>query len=177
MLAIRPPSPREWLPPRFVATGELRSRREQRLFSSWPPGSRDGAGGSPTGGCFDLLHAGHIQLLETARAMGDRLIVCLNSDESVRRLKGPGRPVVGVDDRRRVVEALACVDAVAVFEDTPIEVLERLRPAVFVKGADYTADQLPERAVLALGRRVAIVPLSDGRSTSRIIERARAEAV
>ncbi len=111
--------------------------------------------------------------------MGDCLIVCLNSDESVRRLKGPGRPVVGVDDRQRVVEALACVDAVAVFhEDTPIQVLERVRPAVFVKGADYTAEGLPERAVLARGGgRVAIVPLSDGRSTSQIIERARAEAV
>ena len=111
--------------------------------------------------------------------MGDCLIVCLNSDDSVRRLKGPGRPVVGVEDRRRVVEALACVDGVAVFaEDTPIQLLERLRPAVFVKGADYTVEELPERAVLSRwGGRVAIVPLSDGRSTSRIIERARAEAV
>ena len=164
----------------FVATGE----------SSAPGTSSDafelaaavsGRGGRvvATGGCFDLLHAGHIQLLEAARAMGDCLIVCLNSDESVRRLKGPGRPVVGVDDRQRVVEALACVDAVAVFhEDTPIQVLERVRPAVFVKGADYTAEGLPERAVLARwGGRVAIVPLSDGRSTSQIIERARAEAV
>ena len=103
---------------RFVATGE----------SSAPGASSDcfelaarvaGRGGRAvaTGGCFDLLHAGHIQLLETARAMGDRLIVCLNSDESVRRLKGPGRPVVGVDDRRRVVEAFMRVDAVAVFDE------------------------------------------------------------
>jgi rfaE bifunctional protein nucleotidyltransferase chain/domain len=131
-----------------------------------------------TGGCFDLLHAGHVQLLQSARALGDCLIVCLNSDRSVRRLKGPGRPVVGARDRRRVVEALGCVDAVVTFdEDTPAEVLERLRPHVFAKGADYSAQDLPERAVLERwGGRVAILPLSDGRSTSPLIELVRAEA-
>jgi D-beta-D-heptose 7-phosphate kinase / D-beta-D-heptose 1-phosphate adenosyltransferase len=131
-----------------------------------------------TGGCFDLLHAGHVQLLQAARALGDCLIVCLNSDRSVRRLKGPGRPVVGERDRRRVVEALGCVDAVVVFdEDTPAQVLERLRPHVFAKGADYAAHDLPERAVLdRWGGRVAILPLSDGRSTTRLIELVRAEA-
>jgi rfaE bifunctional protein nucleotidyltransferase chain/domain len=130
------------------------------------------------GGCFDLLHAGHVQLLQSARALGDCLIVCLNGDRSVRRLKGPGRPVVGERDRRRVVEALGCVDAVVTFdEDTPARVLERLRPHVFAKGADYAAQDLPERAVLERwGGRVAILPLSDGRSTSRLIELARAEA-
>ena len=130
------------------------------------------------GGCFDLLHAGHIQLLEAARALGDCLIVCLNSDRSVRRLKGPGRPVVGEQDRRRVVDALGCVDAVVVFdEDTPARVLERLRPHVFAKGADYAVHDLPERAVLSRwGGRVAILPLSDGRSTTRLIELAREEA-
>jgi rfaE bifunctional protein nucleotidyltransferase chain/domain/rfaE bifunctional protein kinase chain/domain len=130
------------------------------------------------GGCFDLLHAGHIQLLQAARALGDCLIVCLNGDRSVRRLKGAGRPVVGERDRRRVVEALACVDAVVTFdEDTPARVLERLRPHVFAKGADYAEEDLPERAVLERwGGRVAILPLSDGRSTSRLIELARAEA-
>jgi D-beta-D-heptose 7-phosphate kinase / D-beta-D-heptose 1-phosphate adenosyltransferase len=130
------------------------------------------------GGCFDLLHAGHVQLLESARALGDCLVVCLNSDRSVRRLKGPGRPVVGEQDRRRIVGALACVDAVVVFdEDTPVQLLERLRPHVFAKGADYAAEELPERAVLERwGGRVAILPLSDGRSTSRLIELARAEA-
>jgi D-beta-D-heptose 7-phosphate kinase / D-beta-D-heptose 1-phosphate adenosyltransferase len=130
------------------------------------------------GGCFDLLHAGHIQLLEAARALGDCLIVCLNSDRSVRRLKGPGRPVVGEQDRRRVVEALSCVDAVVLFdEDTPARVLEQLRPHVFAKGADYAVRDLPERAVLSRwGGRVAILPLSDGRSTTRLIELARVEA-
>jgi D-beta-D-heptose 7-phosphate kinase/D-beta-D-heptose 1-phosphate adenosyltransferase len=130
------------------------------------------------GGCFDLLHAGHVQLLEAARALGDCLIVCLNSDRSVRRLKGPGRPVVGEQDRRRVVEALGCVDAVVPFDDdTPVDVLERLRPHVFAKGADYTVHDLPERAVLSRwGGRVAILPLSDGRSTTRLIELARVEA-
>jgi rfaE bifunctional protein nucleotidyltransferase chain/domain len=130
------------------------------------------------GGCFDLLHAGHIQLLQAARSLGDCLIVCLNSDRSVRRLKGPGRPVVGEQDRRRVVEALGCVDAVVVFdEDTPARVLEQLRPHVFAKGADYAVHDLPERAVLARwGGRVAILPLSDGRSTTHLIELARVEA-
>jgi D-beta-D-heptose 7-phosphate kinase / D-beta-D-heptose 1-phosphate adenosyltransferase len=130
------------------------------------------------GGCFDLLHAGHVQLLQAARALGDCLIVCLNSDQSVRRLKGPGRPVVAEPDRRRVVEALGCVDAVVVFdEDTPAQVLDRLRPGVFAKGADYAAHELPERAALERwGGRVAILPLSDGRSTSRLIELVRAEA-
>jgi D-beta-D-heptose 7-phosphate kinase / D-beta-D-heptose 1-phosphate adenosyltransferase len=130
------------------------------------------------GGCFDLLHAGHVQLLQAARDLGDCLVVCLNSDSSVRRLKGPGRPVVAEQDRRRVVDALACVDAVVVFdEDTPVRVLDRLRPHVFAKGADYAAEDLPERAVLSRwGGRVAILPLSDGRSTSRLIELVRTEA-
>ena len=130
------------------------------------------------GGCFDLLHAGHVQLLQSARALGDCLIVCLNSDASVSRLKGPRRPVVGQADRRRVLEALACVDAVAVFdEDTPTRLLERIRPHVFAKGADYDANNLPERAVVdRWGGRVAILPLSDGRSTSRLIELVREEA-
>src|SRR5205814_4703678 len=88
-----------------------------------------------TGGCFDLLHAGHVHTLQAARALGDCLIVCMNADESVRRLKGPGRPVVNQNDRARVLGALGCVDAVAVFsEDTPVAVLEQLRPHVFVKG-------------------------------------------
>jgi rfaE bifunctional protein nucleotidyltransferase chain/domain len=130
------------------------------------------------GGCFDLLHAGHVELLEAARALGDCLIVCLNSDRSIRRLKGPGRPIVDEHDRRRVLEALQCVDAVAVFdESTPIEVLQRLQPHVFAKGADYVAEHLPERAVLARwGGTVAILPLAGGRSTSSLIEIVRERA-
>lgn len=125
-----------------------------------------------TGGCFDLLHAGHVGMLEAARRLGDCLVVCLNSDASVRRLKGSGRPLVGQDDRSRVLGALGCVDAVAVFdEDTPVPLLERLRPDVWVKGGDYVEDDLPEAAVVrSWGGEVALVPYLDGRSTSRLVE-------
>ncbi len=102
-----------------------------------------------TGGCFDLLHRGHIELLEAARALGDGLVVCLNSDASVRRAKGPDRPVVGQEDRARVLAALAAVDAVLIFdEDTPAAVLRELRPEVWVKGSDYADRPLPEAEVV-----------------------------
>ena len=123
------------------------------------------------GGCFDLLHAGHVRLLEAARALGDCLVVCLNSDESVRRLKGPGRPVVPAADRAEVLRGLGCVDAVVVFgEDTPAAVLERLRPHLFVKGGDYGARDLPEAEVLARwGGQAVLVPYLAGRSTSGLL--------
>jgi D-beta-D-heptose 7-phosphate kinase/D-beta-D-heptose 1-phosphate adenosyltransferase len=128
-----------------------------------------------TGGCFDLLHAGHVRMLEAARALGDCLIVCLNSDDSVRRLKGPDRPLVGLQDRAAVLAGLACVDAVAAFEeDEPSAVLRRLRPDVWAKGGDYAVADLPEAAVLAdWGGRAVIVPYVSGRSTTRLIEVAR----
>jgi rfaE bifunctional protein nucleotidyltransferase chain/domain len=133
------------------------------------------AGGTvvATGGCFDLLHAGHVRLLDAARALGDCLIVCLNSDDSVRRLKGPDRPVVGEDDRAAVLAGLASVDAVAVFaEDDPRAVLRVLRPHVWVKGGDYALGDLPERSVLeGWGGRAVTVPYVAGRSTTRMIER------
>jgi rfaE bifunctional protein nucleotidyltransferase chain/domain len=127
-----------------------------------------------TGGCFDLLHAGHVRMLEAARALGDCLVLCLNSDASVRRLKGPGRPVVGQEDRAGVLLALAAVDAVVVFdEDTPAAVLDRLRPDVFAKGGDYSVDALPEAAVLAgWNGQAVILPYVEGRSTTRILEEA-----
>ena len=123
------------------------------------------------GGCFDLLHAGHVRLLEAARALGDCLVVCLNSDESVRRLKGPGRPVVPEADRADVLRGLGCVDAVAIFgEDTPAAVLERLRPHLFVKGGDYGARELPEAEVLARwGGQAVLVPYLEGRSTTALL--------
>jgi rfaE bifunctional protein nucleotidyltransferase chain/domain/rfaE bifunctional protein kinase chain/domain len=126
-----------------------------------------------TGGCFDLLHAGHLALLQSARALGDCLIVCLNSDRSVRRLKGPGRPVMTENDRARLLEALEFVDAVAVFdEDTPEAVLDRIRPDVFAKGGDYSGADLPETATLRKwGGEVVVLPYMTGRSTSAIIER------
>jgi rfaE bifunctional protein nucleotidyltransferase chain/domain/rfaE bifunctional protein kinase chain/domain len=127
-----------------------------------------------TGGCFDLLHAGHVAMLESARKLGDCLVVCLNSDASVRRLKGADRPLVSEDDRAAVLRSLACVDAVVLFDEpTPAEALRRLRPDVFVKGADYEAETLPEAEVMAeLGGRVATVPYVAGHSTSRLIEKA-----
>ena len=110
--------------------------------------------------------------------LGDLLVVCLNSDDSVRRLKGPERPIVPVDDRAAVLSALSCVDAVAVFdEDTPVALLERLRPDVFVKGGDYRVEELPETPVLAgWGGRVVTVPLVAGRSTTAILQEVRHRA-
>jgi rfaE bifunctional protein nucleotidyltransferase chain/domain len=129
-----------------------------------------GAGGVvvATGGCFDLLHAGHARTLAAARALGDCLIVCLNSDESVRRLKGSERPIMGEDDRRELLLALECVDAVEVFEEsTPEAALRRIAPDIWVKGGDYVAEELPETAVLAeWGARTVTVPYHPGRSTT-----------
>jgi len=131
-----------------------------------------------TGGCFDLLHAGHVATLEAARALGDRLVVCVNSDASVSRLKGPGRPLQPVEDRVRILRALASVDDVVVFEeDTPEQVLRMLRPKLWVKGGDYSGVEVPEAAVLAeWGGRVVTVPFLDGRSTTGLAERAIARS-
>jgi len=130
------------------------------------------AGGTvvATGGCFDLLHAGHVSLLQAARSLGDCLIVCLNSDDSVRRLKGEGRPLNREADRVDVLAALGCVDAVTVFgEDTPCAVLERIRPDIWVKGGDYDGRDLPEAALLQDWGAVAVtVPYLSGRSTTRL---------
>jgi D-beta-D-heptose 7-phosphate kinase/D-beta-D-heptose 1-phosphate adenosyltransferase len=135
------------------------------------------AGGTvvATGGCFDLLHAGHVRTLEAARRLGDCLVVCLNSDASVRRLKGPDRPIVPEHDRAAVLAGLGCVDGVAVFEErTPERVLERLRPHVWAKGGDYAADRLPEERVLReWGGRTVILPYVEGHSTTRLIEEAQ----
>ncbi|MCW2914617.1 MAG: cytidyltransferase-related enzyme [Actinomycetia bacterium] len=127
-----------------------------------------------TGGCFDLLHAGHISLLRQARALGDCLVVCLNSDTCVRELKGPGRPVVGEQDRARVLAALDCVDAVLIFEErTPVKVLEHVRPNLWVKGGDYAHTDLVESQIVRrYGGEVVLLPYLEGRSTSRLVERA-----
>ncbi len=127
-----------------------------------------------TGGCFDLLHAGHARTLAAARRLGGddgALVVCLNSDASVRRLKGTTRPAVGQADRAELLAALACVDAVVVFEeDDPQAVLARLRPDVWVKGGDYAADDLPETPLVrSWGGRVVAVPYFAGRSSTRLV--------
>ena len=126
-----------------------------------------------TNGCFDLLHAGHVILLERARQYGDRLVLGLNSDASVRRLKGSGRPVIKQQDRARVLAALASVDAVLLFdEDTPLTLIRRLRPEVLVKGADYRDQTIVGATeVNSWGGQVALIPLSGEHSTTGIIER------
>jgi D-beta-D-heptose 7-phosphate kinase/D-beta-D-heptose 1-phosphate adenosyltransferase len=132
------------------------------------------AGGTvvATGGCFDLLHPGHVRMLEAARALGDCLVVCLNSDASVTRLKGPARPVMNQRDRVAVLRALRCVDAVLVFdEDLPVGALGALRPHVWAKGGDYAGRELPEARILRRwGGEAVVLPFLDGKSSTRIIE-------
>jgi len=138
------------------------------------------AGGTvvATGGCFDLLHAGHVAVLQQARALGDCLVVLLNSDDSVRRLKGPTRPLQSAADRATLLTALGCVDAVVVFdEDTPIAALEALRPDVWAKGGDYALADLPEAPVLQQwGGQAVVLPYLSGKSTSALIQEAASRA-
>jgi len=124
-----------------------------------------------TNGCFDILHVGHIKLLEQARRLGDRLIVGLNSDCSVRQVKGSGRPVVGEGERAQVLAALSAVDAVVLFnESTPLKLIEAIRPDVLVKGGDYTQETVVgAREVRSWGGRVELIPLVEGVSTTRLI--------
>jgi rfaE bifunctional protein nucleotidyltransferase chain/domain len=139
---------------------------------------RDGQHGRVvfTNGVFDLLHPGHLDVLRGARERGDALVVGLNSDASVRRLKGPDRPVRTEADRAYVLAGLETVDAVTVFdEDTPLELVRHLRPDVIVKGGDYTADTVVGAAdVRSWGGECIIIPLTPGQSTTSIIERLRA---
>ncbi|HZZ40023.1 MAG TPA: bifunctional D-glycero-beta-D-manno-heptose-7-phosphate kinase/D-glycero-beta-D-manno-heptose 1-phosphate adenylyltransferase HldE [Acidobacteriaceae bacterium] len=127
-----------------------------------------------TNGCFDLLHIGHITLLEEARREGDRLVVAINSDASVRTLKGPARPIVGELDRARILAALAAVDAVVIFDEpTPLRLVEALQPEVIVKGGDYREETIVgAREVRSWGGRVKIVPIVEGFSTTGLIARA-----
>jgi D-beta-D-heptose 7-phosphate kinase/D-beta-D-heptose 1-phosphate adenosyltransferase len=130
-----------------------------------------------TNGCFDILHRGHIDYLNRAKALGDVLIVGVNSDAGVRRLKGPERPINPLADRMAVLAALSCVDHIVAFdEDTPEDLIRVIRPNSFVKGADYTREQLPEAGLVeALGGRVHLMPHLEDRSTSDIIMRIRRE--
>ncbi|MFN8667543.1 MAG: D-glycero-beta-D-manno-heptose 1-phosphate adenylyltransferase [Gemmatimonadaceae bacterium] len=130
-----------------------------------------------TNGVFDLLHPGHVDVLRAAREQGDALIVGLNSDASVRRLKGPERPVRSEAERAYVLAALRCVDVVTVFdEDTPLALVRAVLPDVIVKGGDYSEDTVVgAREVRARGGTVVIVPLTPGQSTTSIIEKLRAQ--
>ena len=128
-----------------------------------------------TNGVFDILHPGHLRYLQAARRHGDLLIVGLNSDASVRRNKGPARPINPQDERAEVLEALACVDAVSVFDDdTPADLIRRVEPDVLVKGADWPADQIVGRdTVEARGGRVILESVEPGYSTTSLIDRVR----
>lgn len=131
-----------------------------------------------TNGCFDLLHAGHAQMLRQARALGDVLVVGVNDDESVRRLKGPTRPVVGQADRAALLGELKCVDHAVIFTGLlPNAMLEALEPDIHCKAADYDADSLPEAEVVRRhGGRIHILPLRQGYSTSRLLGRSTGSA-
>ena len=126
-----------------------------------------------TNGVFDLLHVGHVRYLAEARALGDGLIIAVNSDESVRGFKDPLRPIVPLDERMEMLASLACVDYALPFETrTPVPLVEAIRPAIYVKGGDYTEDDLPEaKVVRGYGGQVQILSLVAGRSTTNIIAR------
>ena len=126
-----------------------------------------------TNGVFDLLHPGHVRYLQGARQLGDALVVGVNSDRSVRAIKGPTRPMNPEHERAEVIAALACVDAVVIFdEDDPLEIIRRLQPDVLVKGADWGQDAIIGRDVVeARGGRVVRIPLAEGYSTSAIIRK------
>jgi D-beta-D-heptose 7-phosphate kinase/D-beta-D-heptose 1-phosphate adenosyltransferase len=131
-----------------------------------------------TNGCFDILHPGHVRLMAQARAACDRLVVGLNSDASVSRLKGPERPVQMVQARAEVLAALEAVDLVVVFEeDTPRNLIERVRPSALIKGADYTREQVVGHDIVeAYGGEILLVELLPGHSTSDIVKRSRSTA-
>lgn len=134
-----------------------------------------------TNGCFDILHAGHVEYLERARELGDLLVVAINSDRSVRELKGPTRPVNSESDRARVISALRCVDFVTIFDSLRVTaVIEAIKPAVYAKGGDYTIATLDageREAMIACGTEIAILPLVPGRSTTAILAKAAANTI
>ena len=155
----------------FVVHGEDKVVPRRELLTRIAQWRANGQRVVFTNGCFDLLHVGHISLLEQSRRFGDRLIVAINSDASVSGLKGPSRPIVGEQERARVLAALAAVDAVVIFgEPTPLDLIVAARPDVIVKGGDYDVDGVVgAREVMSWGGQVKIVPIVEGFSTSRLI--------
>lgn len=130
-----------------------------------------------TNGCFDLMHVGHVRYLQAARALGDRLVVGLNSDRSVKELKGPTRPILPEEERAELLAALGCVDAVVVFDErTADRAIEAVRPALYAKGGDYEPDTIPETPLVRrLGGDVVVLPFVEGRSTTSLIARIKAQ--
>ncbi|MBR6905593.1 MAG: D-glycero-beta-D-manno-heptose 1-phosphate adenylyltransferase [Selenomonadaceae bacterium] len=131
-----------------------------------------------TNGCFDILHAGHVRYLAAARALGDCLVLGLNTDASVRRIKGPERPINSEEDRAEVADALKAVDYVVLFDEpTAEQVIGKVRPDIYVKGGDYTLETLPEaKIVQSYGGRVEFIALVAGRSTTNVIEKIKGES-
>jgi D-beta-D-heptose 7-phosphate kinase/D-beta-D-heptose 1-phosphate adenosyltransferase len=159
----------------FVATGEKTVSGPDGLAHHLEALRRQARRVVLTNGCFDILHRGHVTYLSSAKTLGDVLIVGVNSDEGIRRLKGPERPINALEDRMKVLAALSCVDIVVPFgEDTPHELIRAVRPDVFVKGGDYTRETLPEAPLVEeLGGEVRILSFVDDRSTTNIIRRIR----
>ena len=126
-----------------------------------------------TNGCFDILHVGHVRYLQKTKTFADKLIVALNSDKSVRSIKGPDRPINNENDRAEILCALECVDYVVLFdEDSPMNLLARLKPDVHTKGADYTVETLPEaKVIMDAGGRIEFISFVEGKSTTSIIEK------
>jgi len=150
--------------PKLLSWDDARAQREQ-----W----RDrGERVVFTNGCFDLLHAGHVSLLEQAKKRGDRLVVALNSDESVRRIKGPSRPLRPEDERAEIVAGLACVDMVVIFrQDDPLEIIKLLEPEVLVKGGDWGPENIIGADVVkANAGEVVVIPLVNGKSTTGLLD-------
>ena len=148
---------------------------QEDLVSRLAAARRSGQRVVMTNGCFDLLHPGHVRCLEEARSLGDLLVVAINSDASVRRLKGAGRPVVPQAERAEILAALEAVNYLTIFdEDTPQQVIARVLPDVLVKGGDWDAGQIVGRAeVEAAGGRVVSIPLQPGYSTTALLDRIR----
>jgi D-beta-D-heptose 7-phosphate kinase / D-beta-D-heptose 1-phosphate adenosyltransferase len=148
------------LPALLERLAQLRARGEKIVF---------------TNGCFDLVHVGHLRYLQAARRLGDRLVVAINSDGSMRKLKGPGRPILPLDQRLKVLAGFGCVDFVLAFEeDTPHTLLEAIRPEVLVKGANYSLDGVVGREIVeTYGGEVKTVALTENRSTTNLVERIR----
>ncbi len=126
-----------------------------------------------TNGCFYILHVGHVRYLQKTKSFADKLLVCLNSDKSVRSIKGPTRPINNENDRAEILCALSCVDYVVLFdEDTPINLLKEIKPDVHTKGADYTIETLPEaKYIIENGGRIEFISFVEGKSTTKVIEK------
>lgn len=150
--------------------GEVVSQ-EQLLEKLLP--YRDKARIVTTNGCFDIFHVGHLRYLRAARALGDLLVVLVNSDHSVQILKGPHRPIVPELERAELLAGLACVDFVVIFDEpTPMTLLQQIRPSIHVKGGQYSIDTLPESEGLSdMGAQMVFIPMVEGRSTTQMIEK------